>query len=306
MLKASTVAGRICYAVASVKKVLLLGGYGQLGVAIRRCWQAEIAAPRRDEVDIEHREQVEHAMAAFSPDVVVNCAAYHNVEQCEQNAGLAFAANAVAVGALAELCAQRGARFVTFSTDYVFDGTAGRPYTEADAPHPLNVYATSKLAGELLTLRLESAAYVVRTCGVYGERESTGKGHTFVQRILAQKGAGEPVRVVNDQTVSPTFAGDLADAVFALLDRDAPYGVYHAVNEGAVTWYDYAREALRLAGLDDTIEAVSYRSWGSKVRRPQFSALENARLHSVGITMPDWSTGLRRYSSLLRGVKLTP
>ncbi len=227
----------------------------------------------------------------------MNCAAFHNVERCEERPDLAFAANALAVGELARVCAEEVVRFVTLSTDYVFDGALGRPYTEDDAPHPLSAYGVSKLAGELLALRLQSQAFVVRTCGVYGVRPSAAKGHTFVDRIIAQKRAGEPVRVVADQTVSPTFAGDLARALLQLLQADARPGLYHAVNEGAVTWYDYAREALRGAGLDDAIEAVSYKDWKTTVRRPAYSALANIRLASIGITIPDWRSGLQSYLS---------
>lgn len=277
----------------------MLGGYGQLGVAIRRSWDAEIVAPRREELDIEHTGAVARTLDAIRPAVLVNCASFHNVEACEQNAAQSFGTNAVAVNGMAEACAQRGIPFVTFSTDYVFDGAAARPYREDDAPRPLSVYAASKLAGELLVLRLESPAYVIRTCGVYGDRESTGKGHTFVQRIIAQKRAGETVRVVNDQIVSPTFAGDLAHALLQMLDAKVPYGLYHGANEGAVTWYDFAREALRVAGLDDAIEPVSHTTWESKVRRPPYSALENARLHALGFRMPEWREGLAHYNVLL-------
>jgi dTDP-4-dehydrorhamnose reductase len=275
---------------------LLLGGYGQLGAEIRRLWtQADLAAPTHAQLDITDAAAVARAVEDHATEVVVNCAAFHNVERCEAEPQNAFAANALAVNAIAELCAERAATFVTFSTDYVFDGTLGRPYNESDAPRPLSVYGASKYAGELLALRLESPAYVVRTCGVYGVRPSNTKGYTFVDRIIAQARAGEGVRVVADQTVSPTFAGHLAQALLQLLRSDAPFGLYHVVNQGAVSWYEFAREALRTAGVDIEIEPISYKEWESRVRRPEFSALENAKLHSLGMTMPDWQTGIAEY-----------
>ncbi len=227
------------------------------------------------------------------PDAVVNCAAFHNVERCEAEPQSAFAINAIAVNAMAEACAERGTPLVTLSTDYVFDGELGRPYTEAERPRPVSVYGASKYAGELLTLRLQSAAYVVRTCGVYATRASTSKGYTFIDRIIAQAQAGEPLRIVRDQTVSPTYAPHLAEALLRLLQSGAPYGVYHMVNEGAVTWYDYAREALRIAGIADAVEPVSYTEWPSKVRRPPFSALENAKLHDARDTLTVVARGRR-------------
>ena len=280
----------------STRRVLLLGGTGQLGSEIRRRWtQSEIFSPGHAEVDITDPEAVGRALEATRAEVLVNCAAFHNVERCEAEAGNAFAANALAVNAMAERCAQDGVTFVTFSTDYVFDGTLGRPYTEADAPAPISVYGASKYAGELLVARLGSNAYVVRTCGVYGTHFSPTKGYTFLDRVIAHARAGEPLRVVRDQTVSPTYAGDLANAVSQVLQSDAPAGLYHAVDEGAVTWFDFATEALRRARIDRAIEPISYKDWNSRVRRPEYSALENARMHAIGIRMPDWREGISAY-----------
>lgn len=279
-----------------VHRVLLLGGSGQLGGEIRRGWTGvEFIAPVHGELDITDGTAVAASIQAHRPDAVVNCAAFHNVDRCEDEPGNAFAANALAVSAMAQACANQGAVFVTMSTDYVFDGEAGRPYTEADPPRPISAYGVSKYAGELLVMRLQSPAYVVRTCGVYATRASTSKGHTFIDRIIAQARAGEPVRVVRDQTVSPTYAPHLAQGLLALLESGAPYGLYHMVNEGAVTWYDYASEALRVAGIDHPVEAMSYKDWPSRVRRPAFSALENKRLHEIGISLPSWQQGVAAY-----------
>jgi dTDP-4-dehydrorhamnose reductase len=281
--------------VALPGRVLLFGGGGQLGTEIRRLWNSEVVSPSHADVDIVDAAAVEAAIEASKPDAVVNCAAFHQVERCEQEPQNAFAANALAVNAMAEACAERGVRFITFSTDYVFDGTLGRAYTESDAPGPLSAYGISKLAGELLVLRLQSDAFVIRTCGVYGTRTSTTKGYTFIDKIIAQARASEPVRVVTDQIVSPTYAVHLAQGVARILEANAVPGLYHAVNEGAVSWYDYASEALRVAGIDRAIEPARTNDWPSRVRRPAFSALENAKLHALGIQMPDWRTGVNDY-----------
>lgn len=278
------------------QRVLIFGGSGQLGGEIRKNWSdVEVISPSHRGIDITDAQAVAHAVAQYAPDAVVNCAAFHNVERCEVEPQNAFAANALAVNAMAEACATNGVVFVTISTDYVFDGELGRPYTEADQPRPLSAYAISKYAGELLTLRLQSPAYVVRTCGVYATRASTSKGHTFIDRIIAQARAGEVIRVVRDQTVSPTYAPHLAYGLLQLLQSNAAYGVYHMVNEGAVTWYDYACEALRIAGIDHPVEPVSHKQWASRVRRPAFSALENAKLHAIGISLPSWRDGVATY-----------
>jgi dTDP-4-dehydrorhamnose reductase len=288
--------------VPAVQRVLLLGGSGQLGGEIRRGWTGvEIVAPDHSVLDITDGAAVAAAIAEQRPDAVVNCAAFHNVERCEAEPGKAFAANVLAVNAMAEACARQGSLFVTFSTDYVFDGELGRPYTESDRPQPLSAYGVSKYAGELLVLRLKSKAYVVRTCGVYAIRPSASKGHTFIDRIITQARAAEPVRIVSDQTVSPTYAPHLAQGVLELMKSEAPFGLYHMVNEGAVTWYDYAREALRVAGIDYPVEPISYKDWNSPVRRPAFSALENAKLHELGIALPSWRDAVAEY---VRGYQL--
>lgn len=279
-------------------RVLIFGGSGQLGGEIRRTWNGvEFVAPSHADVDITDATAVRRAVDDAQADTVVNCAAFHNVERCESEPQNALAANAVAVNAMAQACAQRERVFVTISTDYVFDGELARPYTEDDEPRPVSAYGISKYAGELLVLRLQSRAYVVRTCGVYATRASTSKGHTFIDRIVTQAKNGEPVRIVRDQTVSPTYAPHLAHGLLQLLQANAPYGLYHMVNEGPVTWYDYAAEALRVAGIDHPMEPVSYKDWPSRVRRPAFSALENAKLHELGIRMPSWREGIAAYTA---------
>ena len=289
-------AGQAQRQACGMKRVLLLGGSGQLGRAIRHGWlQAELTSPGHAQLDICDARAFELALDASRPQIVVNCAAFHNVELCEREPERAFAANALALEAMGRACEARGTTFVTFSTDYVFDGTLGRAYRETDAPHPLNAYAISKRAGELLLERLQSRAYVVRTCGLYGTVVSPTKGHTFIARALAQARAGEPLRIVRDQTVSPTYAAHLADAVWKILDGNAPFGVYHLAGEGAVTWYDFACEALRQAGIDRPVEPISHHDWNSPVRRPEYSALENAKARALGVDLPGWREGIAAY-----------
>lgn len=280
----------------ALRKVLLFGGTGQLGDRIRHRWpQVAIVAPSSSAVDVRDASAVASALAQTRPDAVVNCTAYNDVPGAQDDPAAAFALNALAVGGMARASATAGVPFLTVSTDYVFDGTAGRAYTENDRPHPLSAYGASKLAGEVLTFVYCEQAYVVRTCGVYGTRVSSSKGYTFVDRIIARARNGEALRVVDDQIVSPTYAGDLADALYALLERMPEPGIYHAVNEGAVSWYDVAREALRQAGVQHEIEAVATAEFPSPVRRPAYSALENAKLHALGVRLPSWQDGIATY-----------
>jgi dTDP-4-dehydrorhamnose reductase len=275
-------------------KVLLVGGSGQLGSEIRRWRDCDVLAPSHDALDLEDAQAVDEALAQETPDALINAAAFHNVDRCEEEAGRAMSVNALAVERAARLCRDRNVAFVTVSTDYVFDGTARQPYTEEDAPRPICAYGVSKLAGELLVERLESRALIVRTCGVYGVRPSTSKGYTFVDRVIAQALAGEPIRVVSDVVASPTFAGDLARGIRKLLERGAT-GVYHLANVGPVSWYDFACEALAQAGIGHPIEPIPACAWKAGARRPAFSALASEKAGRLGVAMPPWREGIRAY-----------
>lgn len=276
-------------------KILLLGGSGQLGSEIRARWAGDdILAPSHSALPLDDIGRLEAQIEKIRVDAVVNCAAFHNVDVCEAKSREAFIINALAVDAMAAACDARAITFLTISTDYVFDGEAERPYSEEDCPRPISAYGASKLAGEHLVLRRPGAkVFVLRTCGVYGRYASNSKG-TFIDRVITQARNGEAVRVVSDVTASPTYAGDLAHALRALIETDS-YGLYHACNTGAVTWFDYARKALELAGVPHPIEPISRSEWKAAARRPKFSALTNGRLDALGITMPTWEEGIAAY-----------
>jgi dTDP-4-dehydrorhamnose reductase len=283
-----------------MNRALVIGAAGQLGTEIRRRWDGwSVCAPPHAELDLKDAGAVADAVAREKPHVVVNCAAFHNVDRCETEPEEAMAVNAIAVGRLARLCRDAGAAFATISTDYVFDGAATRPYVETDAPHPISAYGVSKYAGELLVGYLESPALIVRTCGVYGVRPSSTKGHTFVDRIIAQAKAREPIRVVSDVVVSPTFAGDLARALLVLIEAGAA-GLYHAANSGQVSWYDFACDVLRQAGIEHPVEPIPASTWKAAARRPAFSALANVRLEALGFTMPSWQEGIAAYLEMTK------
>lgn len=273
-------------------KILLFGGSGQLGTEMRRHWNAEVTAPSHADVDIVDRDAIAGILKRPF-DLVVNCAAFHNVDTCERQPEDAFRYNAVAVDQISDACAKAGVDFLTISTDYVFDGEANKPYTEDSCPNPVQAYGVSKLAGEQLALRRDHT-YVVRTCGLYGVRTSTTKGYTFIDRVISQLRAGERPTIVSDVVVSPTYAGHLAEAIWELVQTKA-YGLYHAVNPGPVSWYDFAREAARQARIDSEIEPISASEWRALARRPRYSALANDRLTRLGITLPDWRAGIAAY-----------
>jgi dTDP-4-dehydrorhamnose reductase len=288
-----------------VKRVLLIGGTGQLGTAIRRRWNdCEIIAPTHAQLGLEQSAQLGDALDRIRPDVLVNAAAFHDVDRCEEEPEAALRINGTAVGRAAQLASQHGAVFVTISTDYVFDGTSGVPYREDARAHPLSLYGLSKLVGEHLAQR-GARVFVVRTCGLYGAKPARspstplGTGSVegrrpFIERVLSRASDAAPMRVVADVVASPTFAGDLAAALAQLIATDA-YGLYHAVNAGAVSWYDFACAAAKAAGHDGGIEPIGADEWKMRAVRPRYSALENAKLHALGIVMPSWRAGIAAY-----------
>jgi len=279
-----------------MKRILLIGGSGQLGTALRaELAGEEIAAPPHVAFDL-----VSDAPAALLDgthyDVAINCAAFHNVDTCEREPDKAFAANTLAVDGFARACAERDIAFMTISTDYVFAGTATRPYTEGDAPGPRTAYGVSKLGGEFLARRAGAKHYVVRTSGVFGTVGTSSKGYTLIDKVLGQAQRGEPTRMVADMTFSPSYAPHVARAIHALIDAQA-YGLHHVTNAGACTWFEFVQTAFAKAGFADAeLEPVAYASFGNPVQRPMYSPLANTTFGALGIaTLPRWDAALDEF-----------
>jgi dTDP-4-dehydrorhamnose reductase len=281
-------------------KVAVIGANGQLGSDLCRVLAEKkltIVPLTRQDIDVADAHQVNNVLACVNPDVVINTAAFHKVEQCEAEPGTAFGVNAIAVRNLALTCRSKNAMLVHFSTDYVFGVGGSQPRNEDDLPQPLNVYGASKLAGEAMVALTWQRNFVIRTCGLYGLAGSKGKGGNFVETMLKKGRAGEPVRVVDDQVLTPTFTRDLAEAVSQLIQTEA-YGLYHISAEGQCSWFEFAREIFRLSNIKADLRPVSTREFASPVQRPCYSVLSKKRLNSIGIEMPQWENGLSRYLEL--------
>ncbi len=276
-------------------KIAIVGAKGQLGMDFCRVLSAETVVPlTHGDVDVSNFAQVNQVLDSASPDVVISTAAFHKVEECEKQPETSLAVNATGPRNLALACRRINAVLVHFSTDYVFDGRQQQPYTESDLPHPLNVYGVSKLAGEGMVSLTWSRHFVVRTCGLYGVAGSRGKGGNFAETMLRKAAEEGPIRVVNDQVLTPTFTGDLAEAVSRLIRSEA-YGLYHVSAEGQCSWYEFARKILELENLKAELKPVNTTEFPSPVQRPAYSVLSKQKLNRLGITMPRWEDGLRRY-----------
>ena len=276
-------------------KILLIGATGQLGGDIVRNNQGhDILAPDRATLDISKPEQMGEVIRAHRPGMVINCAAFHNVPQCEDHPEQAFRINCVAVRDLAGVCRDIGAWLVTFSTDYVFGGEKRAPYLEDDRPAPLQVYGITRLAGEHAALAMApDRAVVIRTCGLFGRSGAKSKGGNFVDNRVKDARAGALIEMSSEQTISPTSTHDLSRAVLALIAHPQfRPGIYHLANEGACTWYELTCAIIETLGLKTEVRPVDRGGRTGNMRRPLYSALANTRARALGITLRPWREAL--------------
>lgn len=267
--------------------ILVTGASGQVGKALRRLLGDDGVYPSREAFDLADVAGIQPTLSAHAPVVLINCAAYTDVEGAEAEEEAAFVVNALAVQEMAAYARNAGIPFVTYSTDYVFDGSCDHPYVESAPAAPLNAYGRTKLAGEQLALETHPGTLLIRSSWVISDSR-----RSFVSKILHKARAG-PVQVVDDQIGCPTVAGDLAVASLDALDRGVS-GILHLASSESASWFDLARAALDLAGLDpDGARPCSTNEFPTVARRPSWSVLGSERLESEGLApMPDWSISL--------------
>ena len=280
-------------------KVAVIGANGQLGSDVCLAFAGAghtVVGLDHAEIEIADADSVGRAVAAHLPDAVVNTAAMHNVDRCEQEPGAAFQVNGVGPLNLARASTALSFQLIHISTDYVFDGRSTAPYVESDRPAPLNVYGISKLSGEHAVLAEAPSAAVVRTSGLYGAHPCRAKGGlNFVELMLKLGRERGAVKVVTDETVSPTWTSDLASQIVALAEVRAS-GLFHATSQGACTWNEFARAIFHAEGLPVVVTAATAADFPQKVPRPGYSVLDNGHLRSLGLDlMPAWETAIRRY-----------
>jgi dTDP-4-dehydrorhamnose reductase len=277
-------------------RIAVLGARGQLGAAIVHECQGrhEAIAFDRAALDVTDDKAVAGAMAKARPDVIVNCAAYNDVDGAEDHAVDALSVNAFAVRALARAASEVGATLVHYSTDFVFDGTASGPYVETDAPNPRSTYAASKLLGEWFAADAPRA-YVLRVESLFGQAPEGPPGKGSVETIRRALVEGREARVFVDRTVSPTYVIDAARATLALVEQAAPPGLYHCVNTGCCTWLEFAQELARQLGVNPRLVPVKMADVKFQADRPIYCVLSNARLAAAGIALPTWQDAVKRY-----------
>jgi dTDP-4-dehydrorhamnose reductase len=286
-------------------RVLVTGGSGQVGTALRLSAppDVEVSAPASDTLDVTRIDQVERHIRAFRPDVVINAAAYTAVDRAEDDRECAFEVNSQGARNVAQACAAIGCGLIHLSTDYVFDGHKPNAYSEADPPHPINVYGASKLAGERAVLDLNADSLVLRVSWVFAS-----SGSNFVRTMLSRADRPE-LRIVDDQHGSPCAADDIASALWSIARRwssASPKGLFHFASSPVVTWYGFADRIFAAARANGLIRAVpklkpvSSREYVTRAVRPLNSVLDDTRLRAAyGLETPDWRIALDRVLSQL-------
>ena len=274
-------------------RILVSGANGQLGRELQDVSSLnshlEFNFFTSTDLDITKRNQVESVVETVKPTYIVNCAAYTAVDKAENEREKAFAVNAEAVLSLAEVSRSSGAKLIHISTDYVFDGTGTRPYTEDDPVHPLNVYGESKLMGERYAMRND--AVVLRTAWVYSVH-----GNNFLKTMLRVMNSRPEVRVVNDQFGTPTHAADIAATIIKIINCGKwMSGVFHFTNEGSISWFDFAQEIKRLSGSSCNIVPIPTEEYPTPAKRPAYTILDKTKIQATyGISLVPWQESLQQ------------
>lgn len=286
-------------------KIFLIGVDGQLGTDISEHFMkmgAEVhGLIGLKEIDICDYGKSYELVRQSDPDIVINTAAFHNVDLCEDEIMQALKVNIAGVKNIASICGKMDIPLMQFSTDYVFDGEKKTPYIEEDCPGPSSIYAISRLGGERVVQYMLEKYYLIRLAGLYGHAGCAGKDNVnFVETMLELADVKRQVKVVDDQVLTPTSAIDVAEKLFELIGTGR-YGLYHMTNTGSCSWFEFACEIFRLKGIDIEVLPVSSGEFGAKAIRPGYSVLDNVNLKKAGLSdMRDWKEALREY---IRGRK---
>jgi dTDP-4-dehydrorhamnose reductase len=276
-------------------KIAVIGATGQLGTDLVKTLGVdhEVISFTHSDLAVEEYDSL-MVLKAQRPDVVINTAAFHKTDQCEEEPQKAFCVNALGARNVARITREIDAAAVYISTDYVFDGSKKEPYTEEDIPAPINTYGISKLAAEHFT-KQNPKHYIIRIASVFGKAGASGKGGNFVETMITKAKNNDPILVVDDMWMSPTYTKDVASVLKGILELHLPYGVYHAANKGFCSWYQFAKEIFQITRLNPDLKPTKTDPNYGKAKRPVFSALASTKLSKYNLEPRDWKEALRAY-----------
>ena len=282
-------------------KIAVIGSNGQLGSDILKTLNAneriqEFPITHQD-VELSDYDSVANYLNKINPEVVINCAAFHQIDKCEQNPSLAFDTNTLGALYVARICSELNALCVYISTDYVYEGIKKTPYLETDIPSPINIYGTTKLAGENLTTQACENSLIIRLSSLFGKAGSKGKGGNFIETILNKARSEKILQVVNDIHISPTYTKDASMIILELINRNTR-GLVNVANSTSpdCTWYLLAKKTFELCNLNVQVDAISSNAYPSIAKRPTYSVLNNEKAENIiGNKIPDWEDAVKRY-----------
>ncbi|EDY35473.1 dTDP-4-dehydrorhamnose reductase [Aciduliprofundum boonei T469] len=275
-------------------KVAIIGANGQLGSDLVEIFGERAVPLTHNDLDVTNYDSLK-ILKKIDPNVIINTAAYVRVDDAEKEPKKAFNVNAIGALYVAKIANELDAINVYISTDYVFDGRKGAPYTEEDMPNPINVYGASKYMGEIFTRNYSKKYYVVRVASLYGKKGARGKGGNFVNWIIEKAKGGEEIKVVDDIIMSPTYTRDVAKTLKKLLEIKPEYGIYHMANEGYCSWYEFAKSILDIIGYRISLKSIKSVELNRLAKRPIFSAIKNKNIKRIGLRMPKWEEAIRKY-----------
>ena len=275
-------------------KVAIIGANGQLGTDLVEVFGEEAIPLTHRDLDVTDFESLK-ILKELKPDVIINTAAYVRVDDAELYPDKAFAVNAIGALNVAKIANDLNSINIYISTDCVFDGTKGEPYTEKDTPNPINVYGVSKYAGEIFTRNYSKRYYIIRVASLYGKAGARGKGGNFVEWVIERAKRREELKIVSDQVMSPTYTKDVARTLKEFLELKPEFGVYHMVNGGHCSWYEFTRKIFEILGWDVKVKPIKSNELKRFARRPRFSALRNEKLEKLGLKMKRWEVALKEY-----------
>jgi dTDP-4-dehydrorhamnose reductase len=276
-------------------KIAVIGSTGQLGTDLVKTLGAshEVLGLTHNDIEVADYDSC-LILKKHQPDMVINTAAFHKTDQCEEEPLKTFSVNALGARNVAMITKEIDATAIFISTDYVFDGSKKEPYTEDDVPAPLSTYGISKLAAEHFT-RQNPKHYIIRIASVFGKAGASGKGGNFVETMITKAKNNEPLTVIDDMWMSPTYTKDASLIIKEIAEKQLPYGVYHATNKGYCSWYQFAEQIFQFTGLTPELSPIKTEQLTAKAKRPQFSALKSIKLPQYSIEVPTWQEALREY-----------
>ena len=276
-------------------RIAVIGSTGQLGTDLVKTLGAahEVISLAHKDIEVSNYDGC-LVLKEYKPDVIVNTAAFHKTDQCEEEPQKTFCVNALGARNIALITNEIGATAVYISSDYVFDGTKQEPYTEEDVPVPISTYGISKLAAEHFT-RQNPKHYILRIASVFGKAGASGKGGNFVETMIKKAKNNEHIMVVDDMWMSPTYTKDAATLLKGILEQQLPYGVYHATNKGFCSWYQFAQEIFKITNLNADLKPTKTDPNYGKAKRRGFSALTSTKLSKYNLEPRGWKEALRAY-----------